>query len=172
MQKHPQYFHYYDFFVLLFNTGLRISEAIGLRWQDIDFSKKQIHVYESSGRDRGSTSTRVRKTTKTGNYRIVPINEKLFEILTNKRRSGPLIFYSPNGKVLDDHSISQRCWRKTLELANVTHRPMMATRSTFVSHAIASGILPQDLAAITGHTLEVLFKYYLGSIKKPNLPEL
>ncbi|MEH2126449.1 tyrosine-type recombinase/integrase [Nostoc sp.] len=50
------YSHYYGFILMLFNTGLRVSEGIGLRWQDIDLQKREIHMYESLGRNRNSSS--------------------------------------------------------------------------------------------------------------------
>jgi integrase len=29
------------------STGLRVSELLGLKWQDIDFHKQQIHIRRS-----------------------------------------------------------------------------------------------------------------------------
>lgn len=87
-------------------------------------------------------------------------------------RDSSLVFTSPKGNVLDDHNVSQRAWRKTLEKLGIPHRPLYNTRSTYVSHAIASGMLPAEVSRITGHTLEVLYAHYLGSVRPPNLPEL
>ena len=35
---------YYPLYAILIQTGLRISEAIGLTWNDIDMDRKEIHV--------------------------------------------------------------------------------------------------------------------------------
>ncbi len=43
---------------------------------------------------------------------------------------------------------------------------------TFASHCIDSGMTIQETADITGHDIKVLYKHYLGSVKKPKLPEL
>jgi integrase len=168
------YSHYYDFVLFLLNTGMRISEAIGIRWQDIDLDKREIHVYEVLNRDKGNSSKRKRETTKTTRYRTVPINNKLYESLCNRTRGNPedLVFTTPGGLVLDDHNISQRCWKKTLEKLGIPHRPLYTCRSTFISHCISSGIPPHEVAEIVGNSPDVIFKHYLGSIRKPTLPEL
>ncbi|AVH67052.1 integrase/site-specific recombinase [Nostoc sp. 'Peltigera membranacea cyanobiont' N6] len=170
----PHYSHYYDFVLFLLNSGLRISEAIGMRWQDIDLDKREIHVYEVLNRDKGNSSKRKRQTTKTTKYRVVPINNKLYQSLCNRSKGNPedLVFTTPTGLELDDHNLSQRMWKKTLEKLGIPHRPLYNCRSTFISHCISSGIPPHDVAAIVGNSPDVIFKHYLGSIKKPVLPEL
>ncbi|TAF12300.1 MAG: site-specific integrase [Nostocales cyanobacterium] len=173
--KDSQYYsHYHDFILLLFNTGLRTSEAIGLQWKHIDLVKREIHIYESLGRYRGSSSTRERKTTKTGKYRIVPINNNVYQMLIQrpKGEEEDLVFTSPKGLPIDDHNLSQRCWKKTLRDLDIEHRALYQTRHTFASHCIDSGMTPTEVAAVTGHDVKVLFEHYLGSVKKPKLPEL
>jgi integrase len=170
----PYYSHYYEFVLFLLNTGMRISEAIGMRWQDIDLNKREIQVYEVLNRDKGNSSKRRRQATKTTKFRVVPINNKLYESLCNRTRGNPedLLFTTPGGLVLDDHNISQRCWKKTLEKLGIPHRPLYTCRSTFISHCISSGIPPHEVAEIVGNSPDVIFKHYLGSIRKPTLPEL
>lgn len=175
LQNDPHYSHYYRIICFLFNTGCRPSEAIGLLWRDVDLTNRRLHIYESLARgDNGSTSKRKRKSTKTRKYRIVPINNKVMEVLTSVPRGADsdLVFPSPTGKSIDDHNLSQRCWRKTLEALGIQHRPLYTCRSTFVSHCVASGLTPQEISVITGHDVSVLYEHYLGSIRKPTLPEL
>ena len=40
----PVYNHWLTLFVVFFGTGMRVSEVCGLRWEDIDFDKKEISV--------------------------------------------------------------------------------------------------------------------------------
>ena len=40
----PVYCHWLPVFTFLFGTGCRIGEAVGIRWEDVDFEKKEISV--------------------------------------------------------------------------------------------------------------------------------
>jgi integrase len=174
LQDSEYYYHYHDLILCLFNTGLRTSEAIGLQWKHIDLQKRELNIYESLGRHKGNPSKRERKTTKTGKYRIVPINNTVYQMLTKRPKGGTedLIFPSPTGKPIDDHNLSQRCWKTTLKALGIEHRPLYHTRHTFVSHCVDSGLTVAEVSSITGHDPKVLLDHYLGSVKKPHLPEL
>jgi len=174
LQDSKHYFIYHDFILLLFNTGLRTSEAIGLQWKNIDLTKRELHIYESLGRSKGSSNRRERKTTKTGKYRVVPINNNVYQMLIKRPKGGKdeLVFTSLKGLPIDDHTLSQRCWRNTLKALNIEHRDLYTTRHTFVSHCVDSGLTVAEVSSITGHNPKVLLDHYLGSVKKPHLPEL
>lgn len=44
LQKNKQYNHWYPIFALMIGTGLRVGEATGLRWCDINLHEKEISV--------------------------------------------------------------------------------------------------------------------------------
>lgn len=45
--NHPIYFHWWPMFTILLGTGCRIGEALGLRWQDLDFENRAISINHS-----------------------------------------------------------------------------------------------------------------------------
>lgn len=45
--NHPIYFHWWPMFTVLLGTGCRIGEALGLRWQDLDFENRIININHS-----------------------------------------------------------------------------------------------------------------------------
>lgn len=45
--NHPVYYHWWPMFTILLGTGCRIGEALGLRWQDLDFDKNIISINHS-----------------------------------------------------------------------------------------------------------------------------
>lgn len=45
--NHPIYYHWWPMFTILLGTGCRIGEALGLRWQDLDFDKRVISINHS-----------------------------------------------------------------------------------------------------------------------------
>lgn len=44
LKKNPMYQHWYPIFSLMLGTGLRVGEATGLRWEDIDFENNIINI--------------------------------------------------------------------------------------------------------------------------------
>lgn len=45
--KNPIYSHWLPLFTVLFGTGCRIGEVIGLRWEDLDYEKRLISINHS-----------------------------------------------------------------------------------------------------------------------------
>ena len=42
--NHPVYFHWWPMMTILLGTGCRIGEALGLRWEDLDFDQGMISI--------------------------------------------------------------------------------------------------------------------------------
>ena len=45
--NHPVYYHWWPMFTVLLGTGCRIGEALGLRWEDLDFERRTISINHS-----------------------------------------------------------------------------------------------------------------------------
>jgi len=172
------YPHYSDFVSCLFLTGMRTSEAIGLRWQDVDLDSKLLIISESltsPTRD----SRRIRKDTKAGAIRYFPLSGKLLEILEARHEiahePSDLIFTSPTGKPIDDHTLSQRQWKRCLQATGIPHRPLYNTRHTFISHYLAETKDFVSCATLTHGTrtgIQTLMKHYAGLIHRVEVPDL
>ncbi len=44
LKRTPKYNHWYPVFAVMVGTGMRVGEAVGLRWCDIDLDKKYINI--------------------------------------------------------------------------------------------------------------------------------
>lgn len=47
LSENPVFNHWHPLFTILLGTGVRIGELIGLRWDDVDFKKKEISINHS-----------------------------------------------------------------------------------------------------------------------------
>jgi integrase len=170
--------HYTPFVRFLFLTGCRISEAIGLQWLHVDFEQKLITVSESLSIDRtGNGYKRKRKSTKTGNVRLLPFNTPL-EILLNHLKSSScqgenLIFTTVKGCVIDAGNFRTQYWMKVLEHAQVPYRKIHTSRHTTASYAIYEGIPITAIAYLLGHKdPRMVMQTYGHLINKPDLPDM
>jgi integrase len=142
-------------------TGLRVSEALALRWEDIDFERKEIRVQFQLDED-GDFK---RPKTKAGR-RSIPLLPVVEEALREHRRNQlgrglagteQLAFTSARGKPLDRHNVRNRGIVPAARKAGLESegRPTVTThdlRRTFISHLILGlGLDPVRVAKIAGH---------------------
>jgi integrase len=168
-RTHQNYKHYADFVEFMLGTGVRTGEAIGLRWCHVSEDCKQVWIGEVISRGG------VRKATKTNRDRTLILTPKLQAMLQRRKAesAGELVFPAPKGGAIDDHNFRNRAWVKVLEFAGIPYRKPYITRSTMISHALAQGGNPVEIAELTGHDVEVLYKNYAGVIEStPRLPDL
>jgi integrase len=98
---------------LLFATGMRRGEAIGVQWSDVDFESRTLTVRRAITKE-GVT------TPKSGRARRVPLTaglaEALFDLLTQRRRESlargwpevpPWVFCSEVGSALEVRNVTR-----------------------------------------------------------------
>nr|WP_106593321.1 tyrosine-type recombinase/integrase [Marinobacterium halophilum] len=133
-----------------FWSGLRTSELIALRWQDVDLNSERVHIRTAIVRQR-------EKSTKTvSGLRTIELQPKASEALVSQLTLNPVserVFHDPTtGKPwLGDHIIRKRIWIPALETAGVTYRNPYQTRHTFASMLLSSGMNPMFVAQQMGH---------------------
>jgi integrase len=163
------YSHYADFVVFRFGTGLRFGEAAGLRWSAVSDDCSRIWVGEIMTRG-------VRRPTKTNRDRTVPLTKGLQSLLLSRRPShyepDSLVFPSPEGGAIDSANFRHRAWLRVLSELDIPYRKPYTTRSSFISWALARGVNPVNLAAITGHDTKVMFEHYAGVVGEVTLPDV
>ena len=170
--------YYYPFIYFLFKTGVRNAEAIGLRVGSVDVLKKQIHIKEVLARTLKSASSdnRIRKETKNGKERILPLTKDLHAVilpLIKGKTKDELVFLSPKGKSIDDHNIQNRIFKKVLHNLGIEERVIYACRHTFGSRCIDQGITPVMTAFLMGNNPETVLRRYTHQLKIPNnLPSI
>ena len=96
LRNTPHYRHWYPIFAVMLGTGLRVGEATGLRWCDIDLDEGLINVnhtlvYYSHGPQKGCSFNVNTPKTKAGE-RVVPmlgfVKEAFLEERENQKETG------------------------------------------------------------------------------------
>ena len=171
---------YYPLFLLWLSTGLRNAEIRGLTWDCIRWEEGEVLVMKSLRRDGYSSGHHSWATTKTGRERVVPLTAQVLKVLRQRKvQMEQLVIHDPYGLVfvtptshsnVYDHLLG-RVWRRSMQRCGLKPRRLYAQRHSFLSHALAMGNSPADLAAAAGHSTKMLLDTYAkptGRLKMPS----
>ncbi len=142
-------------FLLLRWTGLRASDAIGLRWGEIDWETREIN----------------RLTQKRRKRVILPIHEELFFALEVERdRRKP----QPEDRVLLNPETNQpitrqRLYRRILAIgrrAGVLDAHPHRFRDSFAVDLLSRGASPYDVAKLLGDVVQTVEEHYAPFVRE------
>ena len=168
--KNDKHFcRYYDGIYILFHTGLRISEFVGLTIADIDFKNRKINVDHQLQRKRNMEYI-IEETKTEAGVRQIPMTDDVYEcfqrIVANRKKPKvePLIGGRTGFLYLDKNEMPMVAlhWEKYFqhirEKYNSIYRVQMPTitphvcRHTFCSNMAKSGMNPKTFQYIMGHS--------------------
>ena len=84
------YCKYYDEFVVLLETGMRVSEFCGLTKKDLDFKNRRIRVDHQLVRERGGKYY-VEETKTSSGCRFLPMTDSIYQSLKNMLARRPKV---------------------------------------------------------------------------------
>lgn len=157
---------YRAYYTVRFFTGLRSSEVDGLKWQYIDFERRQILVREAL------VQGRMVPTKTDGSMRDIDMNSLVFDALQRHRQEtahrSEFVFCSSTNQPLANRNVTRRVWYPMLKYLGLKARRPYQTRHTAATLWLASGESPEWIARQMGHTTtEMLFRVYSRYV--PNL---
>ena len=94
IEKDNTYCKYYDEFVVLLETGMRVSEFCGLTRKDLDFKNRRIRVDHQLIRERGGKYY-VEETKTSSGRRFLPMNETVYDSLKKMLERRPTVKAEP-----------------------------------------------------------------------------
>lgn len=159
-----------NYLALGFMTGMRVGEIVALKWENVDFQKREIYVCASRSMGKeGSTKTQ-------SGIRYIPIMDTLFPFLENQYQiSGDkeYVFVNQYGNPFYDYkTIGSIQWTDILKACNLQHRRMYEMRHTCATNLLMSGQYSvNEIASILGHsTPQMLFERYTRNISAERKP--
>jgi integrase len=142
-------------FLLLRWTGLRGSDAVGLRWEEIDWETREIN----------------RLTQKRRKRVLLPIHTELFfalEAERDRRHPQPedrVLLNSTNGRPFT----RPRLYQRMLSIgrrAGVPHAHPHRFRDTFAVDLLCRGASPYDVAKLLGDVVATVEKHYAPFVRE------
>ena len=160
---------YYDGIYILFKTGLRISEFVGLTLADVDMKNRKININHQLQRKRNMEYIIEDTKTRSGT-RVVPMTSDVYEclkrIIANRKKPKvePMICGKSGFLYLDKNDMPmvalhwEKYFQHICEKYNSIYKVQMpkitphVCRHTFCSNMAKSGMNPKTLQYIMGHS--------------------
>ena len=153
----------YNYFAVSLRTGMRTGEMRGLKFSDIDKKNGVIHVQRTIAYlpDKGYVENTPKTKT---SLRDIPLTPDLISLLENQKnfwgfkveKIDRVIFCDANGEVLKINRVQYEIDRIIGLIHEAGHEfPRITShvfRHTFATRAIESGMQPQVLKTIMGHS--------------------
>ena len=160
---------YYDGIYILFKTGLRISEFVGLTLADVDMKNRTINISHQLQRKRNMEYV-IEDTKTSSGTRVIPMTDDVYEcfkrIIANRKKPKvePMICGKSGFLYLDKNDMPmvalhwEKYFQHICEKYNSIYKVQMpkitphVCRHTFCSNMAKSGMNPKTLQYIMGHS--------------------
>ncbi len=146
--------------------GLRIGELCGLKWADVDFKNKVLHINRTVQRicsENGSRKTKIIISTpkSTTSFRTVSIPDFLMEYFEMFRNQDEFFILSGSEKVIEPRVIQYR-YKKILKSAELESHNFHKLRHTFATNCMQNGFDMKTLSRVLGHsTVAITLNCYI-----------
>ncbi len=173
---------HYPLFLFLARTGVRIGEALGLKWGDIDFNSRFVNLKRSLSRGKITTLKGKRG-------RQIDLSLQLTDVLKSfrvecKKKGLSLglgsepeyVFTDTKGGFIDANNWRRRVFNKVLEKANLRKIRIHDLRHTYATLRISKNDNIDDVSKQLGHfstkfTLDV-YNHWMPGKKKAEVDAL
>ena len=154
---------WHAFFMLMLTTGMRPSEALGLRWEDLDLDGGQATVRQVVVGPDGDRRIEAPKTPQA--RRTIPLLPQTVQAIRERRRdqaeerlaAGPewndtgLIFTSAAGESVQYRNLVRRHFEPLLEQADLPHMRLYDLRHTHATLLLQQSVHPKVASERLGH---------------------
>ena len=138
-------------------TGLRVGELCALKWEDVSFDDKCIHVHKTMQRiqnlndSNAKTVVIISKPKSDCSIRDVPIPDRLFSIMQDYKKAPNTYFLTGKTTLYVEPRTMQNRFKSTIKKAGIAPANFHALRHTFATRCIELGFDIKSLSEILGH---------------------
>ena len=159
--------------LICLNTGLRVGEVCALRWENVDFETRRIHVEKTIERiyskEENKTIVIIDTPKSITSVRTIPINSKLYNILKKIRGKSKKTDFVLTGS--SEHYVEPRNYqyhfKEILKRSKVKKYKFHTLRHTFATNCIEAGMDIKSLSEILGHAdVSITLNIYVHSSDK------
>ncbi len=153
----------YNHFLFVLQTGIRSSELRGLKWDDVDFQNRIIHIQRNVTYDSNNNRFITGDLKTNSGLRDIPMTQTVYNMLidmknerTKKDRKvisfefSEHVFLNQNGNPIPNSNYN-RILERLCNKADIEKISMHVLRHTFATRCIEAGMKPKTLQKILGH---------------------
>ena len=178
--KESSNFNQYAF---LLQTGLRTGEMIGLKWSDIDFEKRILHVSRTMEYRYSVGEWRIGETKTKNGCRDIPLTTEAIEILKRQKKKvqelktvkmefSDFVFLSRKGEPTKNSAYDTKLMYYC-DKVGMQRFSMHTLRHTFATRCIEAGMRPKTLQMILGHSnIGITMNLYVHVTDEEKVKEL
>lgn len=130
--------------------GMRKQEILGLRFDQVDLREGEVRLEPED--------------TKTGEPRLIILNDEMFSVLMAQKRNRdlgfpecPYVFYTDKGGRIKDF---RKAWDKACKQAGLEGKIFHDFRRTAIRNMVRAGVPQHTAQQISGHKTDSVFKRY------------
>lgn len=149
----------------MMGTGLRVGEALALKWDDVDWGRKAIHVQRTLLNPANDTLRKVQNAPKShSSNRIIPISNKMIAIIERQfdmeEDSGGFVF-GTNGNPFSYKTLL-RYVRYACKQSGIPYYGLHVFRHTFATNCYYNGCDVKILSKLLGHaSASITYNIYI-----------
>ena len=150
-------------FAVAMTTGMRPSEYLGLKWQDIDWDQGTVSVSRTLGR--GTRGWRFAETKRAGSRRVIKLQNwivRLLKELQERREKADaqdrewlegaeMLFANEFGRPVSQNNLVFKHFKPILKQAGLPDIRLYDLRHTAATLALRAGVSPKVVAEQLGH---------------------
>ncbi len=154
----------YAAILLMMETGLRVGEALALRWQDIQLSRKRLNVRNTVVRLANKKQSFIQDSVKSeSSRRTVPLTPKAVDLLETllMDAQSDWVFADEQGERLSYEALRYQT-QCACQAAEVEYRGMHVFRHTFATNCYHKGVDVKILSRLLGHAdVNITYNLYI-----------
>lgn len=136
--------------------GLRIGELCGLKWSDVDFKSKTLHINRTVQRiaiaeDNRKTKVVISSPKSRTSCRSITIPDFLVEYFKKFKADSDCYILSNSKKVIEPRTMQYR-YKKVLQSARISYHNYHQLRHTFATNCMQNGFDIKTLSNVLGHS--------------------
>jgi len=154
--------------LIALETGMRIGEISGLKWSDIDWERREIHVKRTLQRltDNNGKSQIVEGLPKTlSSSRVIPLSKRLYHLLWQQTHSCDNAYILSNKEKSVEPRVIRYQFKQMSEAAGLSDVTFHTLRHTFATRCLEAGVNIATISALLGHrSIKMTLDVYTHSL--------